>query len=66
MEACKEEPISDDEVIANSSVEKNIDKAWYPSECHFENWKQRKEKTAEIKEEFEQGHSTLQLISFYK
>ena len=65
MQTCKEEPISDDEFILSTSVDKDIDKAWYPSECHFKNWKQGKEKTTEVKEEFEKGHCTPQLISFY-
>jgi len=55
MQTCKEEPISDDEFILSTSVDKDIDKAWYPSECHFKNWKQGKEKTTEVKEEFEKG-----------
>ena len=65
FQPCKEEQLSDEEIITYSSAEDNEPDTWYPSECDFEDWKQGGEKKSEIKEESEQGYSIFQLISSY-
>ena len=53
---CKEEPISDDELLASSFSERKKEKTWFPSECVSEEWNQEKEKRAERQEKLKQGH----------
>ena len=61
-DVCKEEQISDEEILASSSDEAN-DKTSYPRECLLEAWNKRKEKKIGSKETPEQGHFIPQLVS---
>ena len=62
MGFCKEEQLSDEEFVANISVVENTNRAWYPSECLLENWKEEDEVTSSSKESFIQGHSLHHML----
>ena len=56
VQQCKEEEISDSELIESSCYEENEDQTCYPSESVVEEWKQGKEIKRECNESLEQGH----------
>lgn len=60
LQQCKEEEISDEEFIANSSDEENRDRTFYPSECELNEWKQGEWKSSVTREELEQGEVYLE------
>ena len=59
VQQCKEETISDGELIESSCDEENEDKILYPSECVVEECKQRKEKMVESTDQLKEGNITL-------
>ena len=63
VQQCKEEELSDSELIESSCDEENEDQTWYPSETAVEEWMQGKEKENEHKESLKQGHSLPQLVN---
>ena len=63
VQQCKEEELSDSELIESSCDEENEDQTWYPSETAVEEWMQGKEKENEHKESLKQGHCLSQLVN---
>ena len=61
VQECKEEKISDSELMESSCDEENEGLAWYPSESAIEEWKQVKEKRNKYRELLKQGHCLLHL-----
>ena len=61
---CKEEQISDEDVM-NFSDEEDIDSTWYSDECVLENWKEGEEVASKCKENVRQGYFRSICISLY-
>jgi len=61
VQQCKEEELSDSELIESSCDEENEDQTWYPSETAVEEWMQAKEKENDLKESLKQDLSEEQL-----
>ena len=63
VQECKEEEMSDSELIDSSCDEENEDQTCYPSESAVEEWTQGKEKKSEHQESLKQGHCLPQLVN---